>query len=99
MPTKIGSLVVDSRKRQVVLRGRDLDLAGLEFQFVEVLAILGTASGDAVPDIEFVKRLWGPPRSGERIPPQRLKQLVSRLRRRGVSVVRARGYGYRLLTA
>jgi DNA-binding response OmpR family regulator len=100
IPTGAGLIEIDPLARTVRLGGRWLHLTGREF---DLLLVLLSADGAAVPFDDVVNRIWG---SGYRNARQNLRRVVSSLRARieadpvrPALLISLRGVGYRLVVS
>ncbi len=89
-------MVIDVSQRRVVLAGRDLELTGLEYQ---MLCLLAVQAGETVTQSAIQSALW-PGDDGKADNLERLKSVVKSLRRKlgeqSHLIQNARGIGYTL---
>lgn len=60
-PLRVGDLVVDAMRRQVTLRGMQLDLSRLEF---DLLHLLASRPGEVVTKRDILAEVWNQPYGG-----------------------------------
>jgi two-component system OmpR family response regulator len=95
-PTKVGSLVVDSRARRIWSSGNEIELSRREFDVLEHLA---RRAGEVVRKSQLLDAVWDVDFGGD---PNIVEVYVGRLRRKvdepfGTRhIVTVRGVGYRL---
>jgi DNA-binding response OmpR family regulator len=94
---RVGKIMVDMRKREVLLEGEPLSLTPTEFR---LLAILAKRAGEAVEQNELIAEVWGEYRQGGGSALRRyiwlLRQKIEQDPKRPKRLVTVRGFGYRL---
>jgi two-component system KDP operon response regulator KdpE len=94
---RVGKIMVDMRKREVLLEGEPLNLTPTEFR---LLAILAKRAGEAVERNELIAEVWGEYRQGGGSALRRyiwlLRQKIEDDPRQPKRLVTVRGFGYRL---
>jgi two-component system OmpR family response regulator len=94
---RVGKIMVDMRKREVLLEGEPLSLTPTEFR---LLAILAKRAGEAVEQNELIVEVWGEYRQGGGSALRRyiwlLRQKIEHDPKRPKRLVTVRGFGYRL---